>query len=208
MLLSTRSSARALFLFALIAAPAAAHGSVVLASNTSSTGASLRPITEAEVELYYQSGSAAVVTGMRFWFATGQVGAKATFRDGGGNNAGIRTGTFVRTDGAYDVYEFSFVGTSLSTQSQYYAGYAFTNGAGTTVSIGATTSATVSFDSSVFTSAGYGYVVPDPFPPTGTGQFPRFELVGTIPAPGAFALLLAGLGSHAPGGRRRRDARA
>ena len=50
MLLSTRSSARALFLFALMAAPAAAHGSVVLASNTSSTGASLQPITEAEAE--------------------------------------------------------------------------------------------------------------------------------------------------------------
>ena len=207
MLLSTRSSAHALFLFALMAAPAAAHGSVVLASNTSSTGASLQPITEAEAELYYRGGptTAAAITGMRFWFATGQVGAKASFRDGGGNNAGIRTGTFVRTDGAYDVYEFSFVGTSLSTRSQYYAGYAFTNGAGTTVGIGATTSATVSFDSSVFTSAGYGYVLPDP---TVSGFYPRFELVGTIPAPGAFALLLAGLGSHAPGGRRRRDARA
>ena len=203
MLLSTRSSAHALFLFALMAAPAAAHGSVVLASNTSSTGASLQPITEAEPELYYQPGSAAAITGMRFWFATGQVGAKATFRDGDGNSAGVRTGTLVRTDGLYDVYEFSFVGTTLLPRSGYYAGYAFTNGAGTAVSIGATTSATVSFDSSVFTSATYGSVTP-----SGTGFFPRFELVGTIPAPAAFALLLAGLGSHATGGRRRRDARA
>ncbi|MFM9170806.1 MAG: hypothetical protein ACKOTD_12025, partial [Phycisphaerales bacterium] len=97
---------------------------------------------------------------------------------------------------------------SLVTQSEYYAGYAFTDGAGTTVGIVATTSTTVSFDASVFTSAGYGYVLPDP---TVSGFSPRFELIGTtgaIPAPGAIALLLAGLGSHATGGRRRRDARA
>lgn len=212
MLLSTRSSAHALFLFALMAAPAVTHGSVVLASNAGGTGASLATFTEVEVELYYQAGTAAV-TGMRFWFATGQLGAKGIFRDGDGNSTGISpvAGAFVRTDGAYDVYEFGFGG-ALQGRSQYYAGYGFTDGAGNAVGIGTTTGATVSFDASVFTSAGYGYVVPDPFPPGGTGNFPRFELIGTtsapIPAPGAIALLMAGMGTHVAGGRRRREARA
>lgn len=169
----------------------------ILASNTTAVSPSLRAFTEVEVGLFYTSTNTQVATqatAMRFWFPSGLTGLKkASIRDGQGNNAGSITGSLVRTDGAFEVYEFGFGGSSLNPRSDYYAGYDFLN-SGTAVNIGTSTADTISFDSALLSSVQYSSVNPDPTDPQSPtfGQYPRFELVG-VPEPGAGGLAVVAL---------------
>lgn len=166
----------------------------LLVTNMGASGTiSLVPYTEYQWSLSYNNPQVRI-TGMQLAFDGNLTQLpQAYFRDNNGNNAGLKTGTLVRNEGSYKVYQFDFGSSFTSIQSQKYAAYGFT--AGGPISLASFSgAAAVSFDSAAFNSVNYDYW--QPRTATENGSSPLFSILA-VPEPSALSLLTLGLGGLA-----------